>query len=299
MDLDEQFRHNPTIDPKTGQEIQIGSPAYKRLVTKYGEPYKVRSPKSDRLISIGKGEYNKLVASGYTFEKLKHGYQKESKKETTNTESELVKRINFHDEHTQKEVNIVQEPTVQLTGIKDTDLKILRELSAYELANLCTASKYIRNLCKSDKLITAMISPIIEYVYHSIVPKIINMHNVKVKGLADKKDLNFEKFCLKVKQDVSLYYKSIIPHVNDQVVYANKGLEIDLDQIHQNKSIKLDYFEVLTYCQILYLIAKKLTANDTFIYFGFFIENMYLKNGKYVLRIFTLNPGSNKKQYIK
>lgn len=79
MELDEQFRHNPNIDPKTGQEIQIGSPVYQKLVKKYGEPYKIKSPKSNKLISIGKGEYNKLIKDGYTFDMLKHGHQTRSK----------------------------------------------------------------------------------------------------------------------------------------------------------------------------------------------------------------------------
>lgn len=46
MTLDKQFRHNPTIDPKTGHTVEKGSTAYNKLVKKYGKPYKKRSPKS-------------------------------------------------------------------------------------------------------------------------------------------------------------------------------------------------------------------------------------------------------------
>lgn len=307
MELDEQFKHNPTINPKTGKEVEIGTSSYKKLVHKYGEPYKVKSPKSDKLISIGKGEYNKLVKEGYTFEKLKHAYKKELVEDTyiidgnMYTKSELAKIIHFYNENTQKEIKSEDGPTydVPLTGIRDTDLKILRNLSSYELANLCTTNKYINNLCNNDPLIKAMIEPILYYVYHPIVPNVIPMYNIKVKYLADINNYSFEEFCNIITQERMCYYKNVLPVNDDQVVYANKGLEIDLSVLHQNTSVKLPYFDVLTYCQIVYLIAKKLTAPDPFIYFALFIEQLQLEKGVYKLKLFTTDPMTNRKVYIK
>lgn len=54
MDLKEQFKKLPIIDPKTGESIEILSKKYYKLVNKYGEPYKIKSPKSGKMISIGK-----------------------------------------------------------------------------------------------------------------------------------------------------------------------------------------------------------------------------------------------------
>ena len=60
----QKFHTNPTIDPKTGTVVKIGSKEYKKLVDKYGE-VKRKSPKSQHMITVGKGEYKKLK-SEYT-----------------------------------------------------------------------------------------------------------------------------------------------------------------------------------------------------------------------------------------
>jgi hypothetical protein len=60
----------PNIDPITGSVIKIGGPEYRKLVDKYGEPNKIKSPKSNKLISVNKGEYKKLIKSGYTDNRL-------------------------------------------------------------------------------------------------------------------------------------------------------------------------------------------------------------------------------------
>lgn len=61
----ESFHNNPTIDPKTGKSIKINSPRYKDLSEKYGV-VKIKSPKSGYKITVGKGEYKKLLKDGYT-----------------------------------------------------------------------------------------------------------------------------------------------------------------------------------------------------------------------------------------
>lgn len=45
----------------TGNDVKVGSKEYKQLVKTYGEPNKIKSPLSAKLISVGKGEYNKLI----------------------------------------------------------------------------------------------------------------------------------------------------------------------------------------------------------------------------------------------
>jgi len=70
------FKSNPTIDPRNGHVITIGSKEYKQLVNKYGEPHKIKSPKTNKLISIGKGTYNQLKTLGYTDDQLIYQHNK-------------------------------------------------------------------------------------------------------------------------------------------------------------------------------------------------------------------------------
>ena len=64
-----RFHKNPTIDPKTGDYIDINSKRFKRLVKKYGD-VKIVSPQSGREISVGKSTYNKLLKGGYSVDEL-------------------------------------------------------------------------------------------------------------------------------------------------------------------------------------------------------------------------------------
>src|SRR5258708_8081026 len=61
-----QFKKTPYIDPRNGQEIIIGSKEYKQLVKLYGEPLKIKSPKTKHLISVNKISYKNLIKEGYT-----------------------------------------------------------------------------------------------------------------------------------------------------------------------------------------------------------------------------------------
>jgi hypothetical protein len=65
----DMFHKNPRQDPITGKKIKICSEAYKYLVNEYGEP-KIRSPKTNYLITVGKNTYNKLLKEGYTENEL-------------------------------------------------------------------------------------------------------------------------------------------------------------------------------------------------------------------------------------
>lgn len=59
------FLSYPTINPQTGESIDIHSKEFKTLTNIYGIP-KIKSPKSKRQISIGGNAYKKLLAEGYT-----------------------------------------------------------------------------------------------------------------------------------------------------------------------------------------------------------------------------------------
>lgn len=66
----EQFKKEPYKNPVTVAQVEIGSKEYENLVKKYGQPYKIKSPKTGRKINIGRGEYTKLKNDGYTDEQL-------------------------------------------------------------------------------------------------------------------------------------------------------------------------------------------------------------------------------------
>ena len=68
--LKEQFKNKPYINPQTKQIIVIGSNEYMQLEKKYGEPYKIKSPVSRKLISINKVAYKKLIKDGYTDQQI-------------------------------------------------------------------------------------------------------------------------------------------------------------------------------------------------------------------------------------
>jgi|SRR5438445_7765223 len=70
MDPADQFKSHPNVNPVTQQTVVVGSKDYKKLVKLYGEPNKIKSPKSQSLIGVNKGEYKKLIKQGYTDNQL-------------------------------------------------------------------------------------------------------------------------------------------------------------------------------------------------------------------------------------
>ena len=112
-----KFITSPTIDPRTGNKITIGSKQYKQLVERYGEPNKIISPKTGSKINIGKGEYKKLIKQGYTDDELLYG-----------TKS-------------------VEQPTTLVP--KDILYNILLQSDVETLNNLCRTNKEAETLCKS------------------------------------------------------------------------------------------------------------------------------------------------------
>jgi hypothetical protein len=74
----QQFRNKPYIDPRTGNVIKIGSKEYKALEKIYGEPNKVKSPTSLKLISVNKIAYKKLIKDGYTDQGIFENYHQKN-----------------------------------------------------------------------------------------------------------------------------------------------------------------------------------------------------------------------------
>jgi hypothetical protein len=139
-----QFKQNPSIDPYNHTSIVIGSKRYKELVTKYGEPNKIKSPKSKKLISVGKGEYKKLKLSGYTDNQLIEGtvnlYYINNK---NYTENELMKMIQFYETHHDIPKNI-DIPSDMLNEIMlNADIKTIHQY--------CLTDKNAMKLCQNNQ----------------------------------------------------------------------------------------------------------------------------------------------------
>jgi len=142
-----QFFYNPTIDPNTHQSIEINSDKYKQLVKKYGEPTKIKSPKSNKLISIGKGEYNKLKSDGYTDNQLIIKNDITPKLINVGgkeyTEDDLLMMI----EHYYKTTTPLQElPTL----VPDILKEIMYYADLKTLKHYCQTSKETQLLCRDS-----------------------------------------------------------------------------------------------------------------------------------------------------
>ena len=81
----ERFRLNPTINPSTQEPVIIGSKEYNKLEEKYGPPLKIKSPKTQKKISVNKGEYKKLIKEGYTDDQLLYNKPVENKENKPKT----------------------------------------------------------------------------------------------------------------------------------------------------------------------------------------------------------------------
>lgn len=114
----------PNKDPKTGEMIKIGGKRYKALEEKYGTP-KIKSPKTQFKIGVGKGEYKKLIKEGYTDDQLlynkKEGY----------TDEQLYKKTIFN--------------------FNDIQIEIILKMTYPEIMNYCQIDKQINMLCHDNK----------------------------------------------------------------------------------------------------------------------------------------------------
>jgi hypothetical protein len=134
-----QFLSNPTINPDTKENVVVGSNEYKQLEKKYGEPHKIKSPKSHKLISVNKGEYKKLIKEGYTDKQLFNQSTLTplyTIKNKTYTEDELIHMIEFFNKHHQ--VNELP---------KETWEEILLRTNVNDLEQACLTNKITNKIC--------------------------------------------------------------------------------------------------------------------------------------------------------
>jgi hypothetical protein len=134
------FLKNPSINPKTGEKIEIGSKTYLKLVKKYGIP-KIKSPKTGYKISVGKGEYNKLLKQGYTDDSLLTCIALNNQKIKSPISH---KSISVHGK-TYNQLNNMGY-FKHLTGNKDTDTVLLLQLEMEDLNNMMINKETIKIL---------------------------------------------------------------------------------------------------------------------------------------------------------
>jgi hypothetical protein len=109
----ELFHKYPNINPLTGYYITIGSYEYNRLVKNYGEP-KIKSPKTNRLITVNKGTYKELL--------------------NMYSENELF--------HENKNIEIFPDDIILEEILKNTDID--------NFINICKANKHYYEYCSND-----------------------------------------------------------------------------------------------------------------------------------------------------
>lgn len=149
LSLKKQFRTVPFINPKTGTEVVIGSPEYYKLVKKYGEPYKIKSLKSQKMISVGKGAYINLIKSGYSDKQLILGqYDVVTNNNTYN---------NTNNNNTgDGAYNNTNNNTNNITLVDDVTLEIFNHLSTYDKLTFCQVNKKFLDVCNHDKNVSIL-----------------------------------------------------------------------------------------------------------------------------------------------
>lgn len=138
------FLKNPYINPDTNENVVIGSKEYKQLVKKYGEPHKIKSPKSNKLIGVNKGEYKNLIKSGYTDTQLfnlpKQANMTYTIKNINYTENELITMIDFYNQH-----HISNELPKELWE------EILLQTDIKDLKQACITNKITNSICHNNQ----------------------------------------------------------------------------------------------------------------------------------------------------
>ena len=123
------FRKNPSINPVTGESVKIGSVKYKKLTQLYGE-LSIKSPKSNKKITIGKGEYKKLLKNGYTEQQLLSLIDND--------------KINKKNKNIKNEKNEDGENNV-FTYLKIKDIHFASYLDYVDILNLTKTNKMLAN----------------------------------------------------------------------------------------------------------------------------------------------------------
>lgn len=121
MSTKQKFLSSPNKDPKTGEIIKIGGKRYKALEEKYGTP-KIKSPKTQFKIGVGKGEYKKLIKEGYTDDQLLYNKK-----------------------------NYTEEFKKTIFNFNDIQIEIILKMTYPEIVNYCRINKNITDLCYNNK----------------------------------------------------------------------------------------------------------------------------------------------------
>lgn len=137
-----QFRLCPIIDPETGDDVVVGSKHYNALVNIYGEPFKVRSPKSGVYITVGKGAYNNLLKDGYTEKEIFLGKKNNNINKTV--PKNIKKDIDYYDYLLPMEIF----------------LEIMSHMKTIDKLNFCKVSKQMHELCEKDEHVKVLKSNI-------------------------------------------------------------------------------------------------------------------------------------------
>jgi len=195
------------------------------------ERIKIKSPKTKRYIYIDGEAYKKLLNEGYTSDYLL----------SLSNNHFIQNQIKFD--------NIENE----FTGIKDTDLLILRLLPYYDLYNVCLTNKKIYQLSHNDPALKQSFNYIQHYILNPLIPKeiFISYNNVTRQRILRINDLQEIKH---------LSYNDLIlnrPYLND-IVFAGFKLKILLPSFFVKREIIFNTFVILNLYQILYELTKLL-----------------------------------------
>ena len=222
----ERFHKNPSVDPKTGSKLQIGSKQFKQLTNKYGE-VKIVSPETKNTITVGKGSWKDLIKKGYT-------------------EDQLLSHIKV------KSVKPVKRKTFKVEGdIKDTvnkDILYNIMLNAdYETTKtMCLTNKTTYKICEEKQFWKDKITKDFPYFPTEDVIKPHELYH-KLYNFYDKHTLliisTFIKF-RKKRTNIQDVYDDIFTTL---VNYVSEALTADDVEIDDLRLITLKrFFDILT-----------------------------------------------------
>lgn len=203
-DLGELFRTKPSFHPKTNEPIVIGGKAYNKLEEKYGEPNKIKSPKTQSKIGVNKGEYKKLIKEGYTDNQLLYDII-DNQPKTNKSKEENIKSF--------KDIVLLNDYLIQLDYV--------------DLRNLCRTDKSFESIC-DDEIIKGILAETIPNVVFKMnvakllknldnqIEKLINIHYPDMPVWVNK-----ELFMISFKKKI---YNNLAEKLNDLLSdHVNKG----------------------------------------------------------------------------
>ncbi len=210
-DFGELFRTKPSYHPKTNEIIKIGGTEYKKLEKKYGEPNKIKSPKTQTKIGVNKGEYKKLIKEGYTNDQLLYG---------------IIDNKNKNNDET---IEKVLAPTFKNIALLND---YLIQLDYVDLRNLCRTDQSFKSICDDDSVIKGILAETISNVVFKMnVATLMKKLNNQIEKL-----INFHYSDLPVWVNVELFMISM-----KKKIYTNLAISINnhLDGYDIEKRVQL------------------------------------------------------------